>query len=108
MPVRLSLNPLRLDGTRAVCLIASDLSQTKRAERELRASSEQLRSLAAHLMTVREEERTRISREVHDELGQLLTAVNMDLAWLAGRLPLKNGQMLERIRSTRQLAESLI
>jgi hypothetical protein len=49
------LNPLRLDGTRAVCLIASDLSQTKRAERELRASSEQLRSLAAHLMTVREE-----------------------------------------------------
>jgi len=108
LPVRLSLNPLRLDGTRAVCLIASDLSQTKRAERELRASSEQLRSLAAHLMTVREEERTRISREVHDELGQLLTAVNMDLAWLAGRLPLKNGQMLERIRSTRQLAESLI
>jgi PAS domain S-box-containing protein len=108
LPVHLSLNPLRLDGTRAVCLIASDLSEAKRAEQELRASSEQLRSLAGHLLTVREEERARISRAVHDELGQSLTAVKMDLAWLARRLPQENGEMLERIRSTRQLAESLI
>jgi signal transduction histidine kinase len=91
-----------------VCLIASDLSETKRAEQELRASSEQLRNLTAHLQSVREEERARISREVHDELGQSLTAVKMDLAWLAGRLPQRNGQMLKRIRSTRQLADSMI
>jgi len=108
LSVHLSLNPLRLDSTRAVCLIASDLSEMKRAEQELRASSEQLRNLAAHLLSVREEERTRISREVHDELGQSLTAVKLDLAWLAGRLPRRNGQMLERIRSTRQLADSII
>jgi PAS domain S-box-containing protein len=108
LSVHLSLNPLRLDSTRAVCLIASDLSETKRAEQELRASSEQLRNLAAHLLSVREEERARISREVHDELGQSLTAVKMDLAWLAGRLPQRNGQMLKRIRSTRQLADSII
>ncbi len=108
LSVQLSLNPLRLDTTRAVCLIASDLSETKRAEQELRASSEQLRNLAAHLLSVREEERARISREVHDELGQSLTAVKMDLAWLAGRLPRRNGQMLKRIRSTRQLADSII
>lgn len=108
LPVHLSLNPLRLEGTRAVCLIASDLSETKRAEQDLRASSEQSRSLAAHLLTVREEERAMISREVHDELGQSLTAVKMDLAWLAKRLPPENGEMIERIRSTRQLAESLI
>ena len=108
LPVQLSLNPLRLDSTRAVCLIASDLSETKRAEQELRASSEQLRNLAAHLLSVREEERARISREVHDELGQSLTAVKMDLAWLAGRLPRRNGRMLKRICSTRQLANSII
>jgi PAS domain S-box-containing protein len=108
LSVHLSLNPLRLDSTRAVCLIASDLSEMKRAEQELRASSEQLRNLAKHLLSVREEERTRISREVHDELGQSLTAVKMDLAWLAGRLPRSNGQMLKRIRSTRQLADSII
>src|SRR6202795_2303460 len=108
LSVHLSLNPLRLDSTRAVCLIASDLSEMKRAEQELRASSEQLRNLAAHLLSVREEERARISREVHDELGQSLTAVKMDLAWLAGRLPRRNGPMLKRIRSTRQLADGII
>ena len=107
-PVHLSLNPLRLGNRRAVCLIASDLSEAKRAEQELRASSEQLRNLAAHLLSVREEERARISREVHDELGQSLTAVKMDLAWLAARLPKRNGQTIERIRSTRQLADSMI
>jgi PAS domain S-box-containing protein len=108
LSVQLSLNPLRLESTKAVCLIASDLSEMKRAEQELRASSEQLRNLAAHLLSVREEERARISREVHDELGQSLTAVKMDLAWLAGRLPRRKGQMLKRIRSTRQLADDII
>ncbi len=108
LSVQLSLNPLRLDSTRAVCLIASDLSEMKRAEQELRASSEQLRNLAAHLLSVREEERARISREVHDELGQSLTAVKMDLAWLAGRLPQTDGLMRKRIRSTGQLADSII
>ena len=107
LSVHLSLNPLRLGRTRAVCLIASDLSEMKRAEQELRTSSEQLRHLAAHLLSVREEERSRISREVHDELGQSLTAVKMDLAWLEARLP-KHGEMLDRIRSTRQLADSII
>jgi len=108
LPVHLSLNPLRLESMQAVCLIASDLSEMKRAEQELRASSEQLRNLAARLVSVREEEQTRISREVHDELGQLLTAVKLDLAWLAGRLPRRNVQMLERIRATVQLADSII
>ncbi len=108
LSVHLSLNPLRLNNTRAVCLIASDLSEMKRAEQALRASSEQFRNLAAHLLSVREEERTRISREVHDELGQSLTAVKMDLAWLAGRLPQRNGEMLKRIRATGQLADSII
>ena len=106
--VRLSLNPLRLDGTPAFCLIASDLSEVKRAEHELRASSDQLRNLAARLLFVREEERARIAREIHDELGQSLTAVKIDISWLAGRLPPKNGEMLERIRATVQLADDLI
>jgi signal transduction histidine kinase len=88
--------------------VIEDITEMKRAEQELRASSEQLRHLAAHLLSVRDEERARISREVHDELGQSLTAVKMDLAWLEGRLPPKNGPMLKRIRSTRQLADSII
>jgi len=108
LPVQLSLNPLHVDGTRAVCLIASDLSVMKRAEQELRASTEQLRKLATHLLSVREEERTRIAREIHDELGQSLTAVKMDLSWLARRLSRRNGRMLEKIRSTLELADSIM
>ena len=77
------------------------------SERLLRASTEQLRQLAAHLLSVREEERARISREVHDELGQSLTAVKIDLAWLEFRMP-QDGGMLKRIRATRQLADSII
>ena len=108
LPVHFSLSPLRLDGTRAICLIASDLSEVKRAELEVRASGVQLRKLAARLLSVREEERTRIAREVHDELGQSLTAVKMDLAWMAVRLPRKNAEVRKRIRSTRQLATRII
>ena len=83
-----------LEASREVIRLKS-LKERQKSEREL----------ALH---VREEERARISREVHDELGQSLTAVKMDLAWLAGRLPQRNTEMLTRIRSTGQLADSII
>ncbi len=73
--------------------VTRDITGLKQAEKELKDSREQLRALAAYLQSVREEERTRIAREVHDELGQALTGLKMDLAWLdkkfveAGHLP---------------------
>ena len=57
-----------------------------KAVKELRKSHEQLRNLAAHLQTVREEERTWIAREIHDELGQALTALKMDLSVMGKKL----------------------
>jgi len=61
--------------------------ERKRAEERLQQSHEQLRALSFHLQYVREEERIHIAREVHDELGQSLTGLKLQLTWLAGRLP---------------------
>lgn len=71
---------------------------------------EQLRNLAGYLQAVREEERTRIARDLHDEFGQALTALKMDIAWLSKRLPAyattlhhKTGMMSSLIDTTLQL-----
>jgi two-component system, NarL family, sensor histidine kinase UhpB len=61
--------------------------ERRQAEAELRQKNHQLRALTAHLQNVREEERTRIARRVHDELGQALTGLKLDVSWLAGHLP---------------------
>ncbi len=64
-----------------------DITDRKLSEQRLRDSREQLRALTGHLERIREEERTRIAREIHDELGQALTGLKMDLSWFAARLP---------------------
>ncbi len=60
-------------------VFATDITERKRAEEELQTSREQLRALAAYLQSVREEERTRIARELHDEVGQALTGIKFSL-----------------------------
>jgi signal transduction histidine kinase len=59
--------------------------EKQKAQAKLRRSFDQLRALTGHLRYVREEERTRIAREVHDELGQALTGLKLDLSWLSGK-----------------------
>lgn len=93
-PEELSIQALRgQDGaTIRYISIFSDITERKRNEETLRKHQERLeesearlRELAAFLQTVREEERTHIARELHDELGQALTALRLDLGWLRGK-----------------------
>jgi hypothetical protein len=69
--------------------VQRDVTDRTLAAEELERSRGELRALAARLQTTREEERTRIAREIHDELGQALTALKLDLAWLEAR-PARN------------------
>ena len=72
--------------------------ERRHAEAQLRQSHEQLRALSVHLQHVREEERIRIAREVHDELGQALTGLKLQLTWLCGRLPKNQKSLHEKAK----------
>jgi two-component system sensor histidine kinase UhpB len=66
--------------------VSTDVTERKLAEVQLQNSRELLRALAARLQLVREEERKGLSRDIHDELGQVLTGLKMELAWMRSRL----------------------
>ncbi len=76
-----------IPGTTRAVVSLLDITETKKASEELQVSREQLRNLHKHSQDVRERERTRVAREIHDELGQVLTALKMDLSYLAKKLP---------------------
>jgi PAS domain S-box-containing protein len=84
---------IRTADGRAVRMVGSMMDVTERKRVEA-----QLRSLAMRLDAVREEERTRIAREIHDQLGQALTALKMDLAWLGQKLPARGAALRAKLR----------
>lgn len=87
---------------------STEINDRKQAEDALRSSFDELRALAAHLESIREEERTRVAREVHDELGQALTAIKLESASLLRELPRDARQQSNRAESVVKLAEETI
>jgi PAS domain S-box-containing protein len=88
--------------------ILSDITERMQVEEELQSSREELRNLTVYLESVREQERTNIAREIHDELAQSLTALKMDLAWLDNKLPRDQIPLVEKMRSMSELIDSII
>ncbi len=77
--------------------VIEDITQRRQAQEQLQRHREQLRDLAARLEAAREAERTRIAREIHDELGQALTALKIDLTWLRRRLPQPTAELAGKV-----------
>ena len=114
-PVEWTVTPLRAPGGQTTFLvgIGRDVTDQRRAEVRLRESSDELRALAGRLQTVREDEKSRMARDLHDELGQLLTGLKMDLRWLENRLgdlPQDDrvSAMLDRAVAASELADQTV
>ena len=125
---RLDGSPMRIEGDYMVIYdearriaghfgIQRDITEKHRSMEQLQTSREQLRALASRLQRVREEERTEVAREIHDELGQALTGLKLDISWMRSRLPRDHEMMaqcasvIQRIDQTlnavRRIATSL-
>ncbi len=90
---------IEFGGEQCVLSVNHDITKRKQIETELVHSRSQLQIHADHLQTTLERERTEIAREIHDELGQILTALKMDLSWLRKRLPVSLGEPLGKLAS---------
>jgi PAS domain S-box-containing protein len=95
------------EGKPATLNFLTDITERKRSEESLKRSRKQLRALANYLQSAIEAERTNIAREIHDELSQSMTAIKMDLNWLANRLP-EGDERFERIHGMDALVNSSI
>ncbi len=85
-PIESTISKTLIGGKVQMTAVLRDVSEHRRNEAELRKMNLQLRELSNALQDVREQERSRIARELHDELGQKLTGLKLDLSWLGSRL----------------------
>ncbi len=80
-----------------------DITERKRTEEAVKRSQKELRALAARLQTAREEERAGLARRIHDDLGHILAALKMDLAWLGGRLAKASDNLPRELKITERI-----
>jgi PAS domain S-box-containing protein len=88
--------------------IALDVTELRQREDSLHQALAQRRELLARLLSVREEERTQLARVVHDEMGQVLTGLKMDLAWLQNRLDPEQDLLLAKTQVMSRLIDTTI
>ncbi len=86
-PIEASISQASEGGQHLYTVILRDITKRKEYEDALVRQRAELREISARVLEAREEEKTQLARDLHDELGQLLSAMKMDLAWLRERLP---------------------
>lgn len=88
--------------------LTREIAERKAIEDDLRKAEEQVRAFRAHIESAREDERASLAREVHDELGQAMTGLKMDLAWLEKRLPKDKEEAADKVKSMLRLVDATI
>ncbi len=108
IPLEASFSTVALGGKHYVTMVLRDIAARKRTEKVLRETNQQLHELTGALQRVREEERAQMARELHDELGQLLIGIKLELSWLKRRLPPETEEVGRKFASVQeQLAKTI-
>ncbi|MBU6460981.1 MAG: PAS domain-containing protein [Proteobacteria bacterium] len=94
--------PARMFGT------IQNITEQKKIEEELRNSRKEFRELSAFLQSALEENRTNIARELHDELGQSLTALDLGLSWISTKLKPPQAELKEKLENLRNIVNFTI
>ena len=106
--VEAQIHPVEYEGEPAVQVAYRDVSEVKAAQDALDQVHRKMRNLASHLLRAREEERRNVAQEIHDELGQILAALKMDLHWLKKRVRGASDAVVAKVDSMINLGEQTI
>ncbi len=107
-PIDASISQITENDRKFYTVILRDVTDRVRAEEALRRSREELRELASAANSVREQEKSRIARELHDELAQALTALKMDATWVAERLPPAEKALAGKLAAMQAMLDSTV
>ncbi|HMJ47742.1 MAG TPA: PAS domain S-box protein [Ferruginibacter sp.] len=106
--VHIITHDIMYEGKYAKLVLANDVTDRMIAEDKLKKSHEDFRQLATHLENIRESERTHIAREIHDELGQQLTGLKMDISWIKKKLNPADIELNKKMKDTIQLVDTTV
>ncbi len=99
---------MNYDGKKCRLILSTDITEKLRSQEELEASRDQLRNLSSYLEKIREDERTNIAREIHDELGQQLTGLKMDVSWISKKIKSDDPVINEKIQGMTKLIDDTV
>lgn len=108
IPAEVSAHLIEFNDKPAVLFISRDVGQRQEAERKIKETGERLRKLAFHLQNIREEERISIAREIHDELGQMLTFLKIQVNLIGKKLNVDQQILKDKIDSSLKLIDDSI